>query len=139
MTETLGYTRYGAQGGDGGYAVTASLAQQYPESVVGIHLNAAGAARVAETEQTDEIRAWQRRAAEQRVAETDYFGEQQRKPQMVAFALADNPLGTAAWIVEKMQGWSDSGDDLDKTFSKDQVLMNIMINLTDTAGTAVWF
>jgi len=140
MTDTLGYKRYGAQGGDWGYAVAAALAQQNPESAVGIHLNAAGAAPVPESEQTDEIRAWQRRAAEQRVAETDYFGEQQRKPQTVAFALADNPLGTAAWIVEKMQGWSDSGNDLDKTFSKDQVLTNIMIYLvTDTAGTAVWF
>ena len=44
-TETLGYKQYGAQGGDWGYAVTASLAQQNPESVIGMHLNAAGAAR----------------------------------------------------------------------------------------------
>jgi pimeloyl-ACP methyl ester carboxylesterase len=140
MTENLGYARYGAQGGDWGYAVTAALAQQNPDSIVGIHLNAAGAAPVPESELTDEIRAWQRLAAAQRVAETDYFGEQQHKPQTVAFALADNPLGTAAWIVEKMQGWSDSGDDLDKTLSKDQVLTNVMIYLvTDTAGTAVWF
>lgn len=140
MTEQLGYVRYGAQGGDWGYAVTAALAQEYPQAVIGIHLNAAGAPAVPEPEQTDEIRAWQRLAAQQRLAETDYFGEQQRKPQTVAFALADNPLGTAAWIVEKMQGWSDSGIDLDKTLSRDQVLTNVMIYLvTDTADTAVWF
>jgi microsomal epoxide hydrolase len=140
MTEQLGYARYGAQGGDWGYAVTAGLAQQNPNAVIGIHLNAAGAPALPDTEQTDEVRAWQRLAAQQRTAETDYFGEQQRKPQTVAFALADNPLGTAAWIVEKMQGWSDSSNDLDKTFTKDQVLTNIMIYLvTNTADTAVWF
>jgi pimeloyl-ACP methyl ester carboxylesterase len=39
-----------------------------------------------------------------------------------------------------MQGWSDSGNDFDKTLSKDHVLTNIMIYLvTDTAGSAVWF
>jgi len=140
MTESLGYSRYGAQGGDWGYAVAVSLAEQNPDAMIGIHLNAAGATPVPDAEQTDETRAWQRLAAEQRVAETDYFGEQQRKPQTVAFALADNPLGTAAWIAEKMQGWSDSGNDLDRTLAKEHVLTNIMIYLvTDTAGTAVWF
>jgi|SRR5215469_7359598 len=140
MTEHLGYQRYGAQGGDWGAAVTIALAQQSPQAMTGIHLNAAGAPAISEADQTEEVRAWQRLAAEQRLAETDYFGEQEHKPQTVAFALADNPLGTAAWIAEKMQGWSDSSSDLDKTFSKDQLLTNIMIYLvTDTADTAVWF
>lgn len=140
MTGVLGYKQYGAQGGDWGYAVTVSLAEQFPESVRGIHLNASGGGLGPEAERTDEERNWLRLSTEQRTAETDYFGEQQRKPQTVAFALSDNPLGTAAWIVEKMQGWSDSGPELDRTLSKDQVLTNIMIYLvTDTAGTGVWF
>ena len=69
-----------------------------------------------------------------RTAETDYFNEQQHKPQTVAFALYDNPVGAAAWIAEKMKGWSDAG------FTEDQTLTNVMIYLvTDTMGTGVWF
>jgi microsomal epoxide hydrolase len=58
----------------------------------------------------------------------------------VSLALSDNPVGTAAWIVEKFKAWSDSGDDLDKTFTKDQVLTNIMIYLiTGSEATGLWF
>jgi pimeloyl-ACP methyl ester carboxylesterase len=72
--------------------------------------------------------------------ERDYFNEQQHKPQTVAFALTDNPLGTAAWITEKLRLWSDSGAGLDPVFTKDQVLTDVMIYLvTDTIGTSVWF
>jgi microsomal epoxide hydrolase len=140
MTDVLGYKKYGAQGGDWGNAVTTQLARQFPASLAGIHLNAAGGAQVPEAEQTDEIRAWQRTATAYRARELDYFGEQQNKPQTVAFALADHPLGAAAWIVEKLKVWSDSGDDLDQTFTKDQVLTNVMLYLvTDTIATGVWF
>jgi pimeloyl-ACP methyl ester carboxylesterase len=141
MTEVLGYQKYGAQGGDWGNSITTQLARQFPNSLVGIHLNAAGgAAQIPEAELTDELRAWQRAAAAYRGREIDYFNEQTNKPQTVAFALADNPVGTAAWIAEKMKVWSDSSDNLDATFTKDQVLTNVMIYLvTDTAATGIWF
>jgi len=141
MTDVLGYKKYGAQGGDWGNAVTTQLARQFPASLAGIHLNGAGGvAQVPEAEQTDEIRAWVRAVTAFRAREMDYFGEQQNRPQTVAFALADNPLGAAAWMIEKLKVWSDSGDDLDKTFTKDQVLTNVMLYLvTDTVGTGVWF
>ena len=140
MTGVLGYQKYGAQGGDWGQSVTLQLAAQFPESLIGIHLNAAGGGLATDGAPTDEERAWQRSSTAYRTAELDYFNEQQHKPQTVAFALSDNPLGTAAWIVEKMKVWSDSDDDLDSTLSKDQILTNVMIYLvTDTAATGVWF
>lgn len=133
MTKVLGYSKYGAQGGDWGSTVTTNLGAEYADSVVGIHLNAAGGRAAQENPSTEE-RAWQQKVAEQSNDELDYFREQQHKPQTVAFALSDNPLGAAAWIVEKMQGWSESG------FSNDQYLTNIMIYLvTDTVGTGIWF
>jgi microsomal epoxide hydrolase len=139
MTEKLGYAKYGAQGGDWGNAVTTNLAAEHPEALVGIHLNAAGA-RPLPPQPIEEERAWQQKVIEQRNAEIDYFNEQQHKPQTVAFALYDNPVGAGAWIVEKLQNWSDSTADLDKTFTKDQVLTNVMIYLvTDTMSTGVWF
>jgi microsomal epoxide hydrolase len=142
MTQVAGYNKYGAQGGDWGQAVTVQLAVQFPNDLLGIHLNAAGAggAAVPEAERTEEVRTWMRDAAAYRIAELDYFNEQQHKPQTVAFALSDNPVGTAAWIAEKLKSWSDSGDDLDRTFTKDQVLANIMWYLVSgTEGSSVWF
>ena len=140
MTEVLGYAKYGAQGGDWGNAVTIQLAREYPASMIGIHLNAAGAAAAADAEPSEEAREWLRAAAGYRALEMDYFNEQQHKPQTVAFALSDHPLGAAAWMVEKFKVWSDSGNDLNQTFTKDQVLTNVMLYLvTDTVGTGIWF
>ena len=136
----LGYQRYGAQGGDWGNAVTIQLAVQFPNDLIGIHLNAAGARPVPDAERSDEERTWLRAAAEYRQVEMDYFNEQSHKPQTIAFTLSGNPVGTAAWIVEKLKVWSDSGDDLDRTFTKDQVLSNVMWYLVSgTEWSSVWF
>ena len=140
MTEVLGYLKFAAQGGDWGSAVTTQLAREYPGSLLGIHLNAAGGPVPTEGEPTEEVREWQRASNAYRVQEFDYFNEQQHKPQTVAFALSDNPVGAAAWIAEKFKAWSDSGNNLDQTFSKDQILTNVMWYLvTETTGTGVWF
>jgi len=140
MTEVLGYAKYGAQGGDWGNAVTVQLARENPGNLLGIHLNGTGAAVSNDGEQTEEVREWQRTSTAYRALELDYFNEQQHKPQTVAFALSDNPVGAAAWIVEKFKSWSDSGNNLDQTFSKDQILTGVMLYLvTETMGTGVWF
>jgi pimeloyl-ACP methyl ester carboxylesterase len=142
MTETLGYPKFGAQGGDFGFLVTAQLARQYPSSLLGVHFNGLneGGAPPPETEQTSEELAWRRSIIPFLATERDYFFEHQRKTQTVTFALTDNPLGTAAWMVEKMKGWSDSPDPLEPAFTKDQVLTNVMIYLvTNTIGTSIWY
>ena len=140
MTEVLGYSKYGAQGGDLGSGVTAQLARQYPDSLLGVHFNGIGGPPPPEAEQTEEERTWVRTVNAFVAAERDYFNEHQHKPQTVAFALTDSPLGTAAWITEKLRLWSDSGATLDPVFTKDQVLTDLMIYLvTDTIGTSVWF
>lgn len=139
MTRVLGYSRFGAQGGDWGNAITLALAREFPQSVAGIHLNSVGGGAPT-GDLTDEERKWQQAATTYRSQEIDYFNEQQRKPGTVAFALYDNPLGAAAWIVEKFKVWSDSGNDIESSFTKDQLLTNVMIYLvTDTTATAVWF
>jgi epoxide hydrolase len=140
MTEVLGYAKYGAQGGDVGNGVTNQLAHAYPDSLLGIHFNGLGVPPPPEAEQTPEEREWARTVNAFVAVERDYYNEQQHKPETVAFALTDNPLGTAAWIAEKLKLWSDSPDPLDPVFTKDQVLTNIMIYLvTDTIGTSAWF
>ena len=140
MTAVLGYTKYGAQGGDWGNAITIQLAVQFPGDLTGIHLNSASVGGAPDNQRSEEERAWLREVAVYRQNELDYFFEQTHKPQTVGFALADNPVGTAAWITEKLKVWSDSGDDLDKTLSKDQVLANVMWYLvTQSEASGVWF
>jgi pimeloyl-ACP methyl ester carboxylesterase len=84
-------------------------------------------------------RAWMRASAAYRATEGDYAGEHGNKPETVAFALAENPVGTAAWIVEKLKGWSDSGNNIESAFTKDEILSNVMVYLvTDSAPTSIW-
>jgi microsomal epoxide hydrolase len=140
MTSVLGYQKFGAQGGDWGSTVTTLLARAFPDSMIGIHLNAAGGGIGNAADATEEERNWQRVSTAYRTAETDYFNEQQHKPATVAFALYDNPLGAAAWITEKFRVWTDSGTAVEPVVSKDQILTNVMIYLvTDTTATGVWF
>jgi epoxide hydrolase len=146
MTGVLGYRHYGSQGGDLANAIQIQLGRTYPNSLVGVHFNGigtgAGAALLPlppESEQTLEERAYARALAAYRATEVDYLNEQRNKPQTVALALSDSPIGAAAWIVEKLKGWSDSPT-LEPVFTKDQVLTNVMIYLvTNTVGTAAWF
>jgi pimeloyl-ACP methyl ester carboxylesterase len=142
MTEVLGYAQYGAQAGDIGGAVTGQLARQFPQSLVGAHYNglAEGGPAPPEADQVPEERAWRREVASYIATERDYFNEHQHKPQTIGFPLTDSPLGTAAWIVEKLKNWSDSDDISEPAFTKDQVLTNVMIYLvTNTIGTSIWF
>jgi pimeloyl-ACP methyl ester carboxylesterase len=141
MTEVLGYPKYGAQGGDIGSRVTVQLALNHRESMVGVHFNglAEGREPPADAEQTPDERAWRRAVAAYLSTERDYFNIQIHKTQTIAFALSNNPLGTAAWIVEKLKAWSDSARPFEPAFTQDQVLTNVMIYLvTNTIGSSVW-
>jgi microsomal epoxide hydrolase len=140
MTSVLGYSKFGAQGGDWGNAITTELARVFPESMIGIHLNGAGGGIGNLAEASDEERLWQQAVTAYRATELDYFNEQQHKPGTVGFALYDNPIGAAAWIVEKFRVWTDSGTALAPVVSMEQILTNVMIYLvTDTTATGVWF
>jgi microsomal epoxide hydrolase len=54
--------------------------------------------------------------------------------------MMDSPVGVAAWIIEKMRGWSDiKNNDIESVYSKDTLLSNIMVYLvTKTFNTASW-
>jgi pimeloyl-ACP methyl ester carboxylesterase len=98
----LGYTRYVAQGGDQGAAVTDAMGRQAPEGLIGIHMNLlvtalGGGAMPAETEA-------ERAALEQtktfRATGFGYFLEQATRPQTIGYALLDSPLALAAWMLD---------------------------------------
>jgi len=102
LMHRLGYTRYVAQGGDQGAAVTDAMGRQAPEGLAGIHMNLlvtalGGGAMPADTEQ-------ERAALEQtktfRATGFGYFLEQATRPQTIGYALLDSPLALAAWMLD---------------------------------------
>ena len=106
----LGYTRYVAQGGDWGNAVTEQMALLAPAGLVGIHTN------MPATVPTDVAKALQYGepppaglSAEEKGAwdQLDFFYkhglgyalEMANRPQTL-YALADSPIGLAAWMLD---------------------------------------
>jgi pimeloyl-ACP methyl ester carboxylesterase len=142
MTEVLGYARFGAHGGDIGAMVANRLALEHPERLVGIHVTRAadpyvgpGAPPLTEAEQAPvEARAhWHE-------VEGGYVHLQRTRPQTLTHGLADSPVGLAAWIVEKWRAWSDCDGDLQRRFTKDQLLTTVMLYwLTGTIGSSFRF
>ena len=131
MTEGLGYRRFGAQGGDWGSGVTFRLGYAYPEEVVGIHVTMAGGAGQhpgpGERELSEAERAFLEREEHWWQSEQGYMHIQRTKPQTLSYGLNDSPAGLAAWIVEKWRTWSDCDGDVERRFTKDELLTNITI------------
>jgi len=138
MADTLGYRRFAAAGGDLGSPVTRRLALAHPDLVVGMHLTDVGYPTAdqpdlsdAEQRYLDAVRDWSAR-------EGAYMMLQSTKPQTLAYGLTDSPAGLAAWIVEKFRAWSDCGGDVERRFSKDELLTTIMIYwVTETVTSSV--
>lgn len=141
LMAALGYPRFMAQGGDWGGLVTSWLGLDHPDQVVAIHLNMIGLRPTPVTPQSDEERAWLADTAARMQSGGAYFMQQATKPQTLALAVSDSPVGVAAWILEKFHGWSDlSAGDLDAVYGKDRLLTNVMIYLvTDSFATGVWY
>jgi microsomal epoxide hydrolase len=140
MTEVLGYRRYAAQGGDIGFSVTLYQAVDFPKSVSGIHINLATVPTPTKAQTTPAVAAWQKGADAYFAAQMDYLRLQMNKTASLAPALADSPMGTAAWISEKFWAWSDNDGRLENAISKDQLLTDIMLYLvTDSIDTSLWF
>ena len=126
----LGYRRYGAQGGDWGSMVSSQVALVDPAHVVGIHLNLVIAgppegedfSKLTEAEQLG-----LRDVARYQEVDSGYAKIQGTKPQTLGYGLNDSPAGLLAWIVEKFRTWSDCGGDVERSFTRDELLTNVML------------
>lgn len=128
----LGYARFGAQGGDWGAGVSTWLSLLHPEIILGLHLNyipgsykpylSDDARELSETEKAFFVskESWEQ-------TEGGYGHAQATKPQSLAFGLNDSPIGLAAWIIEKFRDWSDCDGEVERRFTKDELLTNVMI------------
>jgi pimeloyl-ACP methyl ester carboxylesterase len=144
LMHRLGYSRYVAQGGDVGAAVTDAMGRQAPEGLLGIHMNllvtVLGGPQATESEQ-------ERAAAEQlatfRASGFGYFLEQATRPQTIGYALLDSPVAMAAWLLDHD---TDSYYKISRAFvegqpagnlTRDHILDNITLYwLTGTGASA---
>ncbi len=132
LMTALGHSRYFAQGGDIGSGVGTWLARLYPEAVRALHLNfvsdsfqpslteADRPLSAAETEWLEARARWAER-------EGGYSHIQATRPQTLAYALTDSPVGLAGWLLEKFFAWSDGGDELTQRFDLDELLTNVSV------------
>ena len=141
MSSVLGYPRYAAQGGDWGSLVTSWLGVDAAPHVVAIHLNMMGLRPhlgEGSAPLTPEEEAWVVRTRERLNRETGYQAIQGTKPQTLAIALTDSPVGLAAWIAEKFHGWSQPAAD-GPPFSLEQIITDVMIYWrTGSVNSASW-
>jgi len=101
LMHRLRYTRYVAQGGDVGAAVTDAMGRQAPEGLLGIHMNllvtVLAGPQPAESEQE---RAAAAQLATFRESGFGYFLEMATRPQTISYALLDSPVALAAWLLD---------------------------------------
>ncbi|MFG2453812.1 epoxide hydrolase family protein [Streptomyces sp. NPDC048512] len=148
LMERLGYRRYGAQGGDWGGAVSRELGRAHPDRLIGVHLNllpgssattepTAGELAALSPEERERTRASWRRGQDWNREESGYAAIQATRPQTLAYALTDSPVGQLAWIAEKFRQWTDSGDRPEDAVDRDLLLTDVMLYwLTGTAGSS---
>ena len=146
MTQNLGYTKFAAQGGDIGSGVTARLGYAHADTLYGIHLTSItrptpylgpGSSPLTDAEQALIIQRDKWFADE-----GGYNHIQGTKPQTLAYGLNDSPAGLAAWIVEKYRTWSDCGGDVEKSYTKDELLTIVTIywvTQTISSSTRMYF
>ncbi len=130
MTEELRYSRYGAQGGDWGSMISARLGANHADHVCAIHINFACIPIPAPEEEvsilSQEDQVALRASSDFDHKEGAYHLVQETKPDSLTIGQSDSPAGIAAWIIEKFRTWSDCDGNLEKKYSKDQLLTNIM-------------
>lgn len=144
----LGYTRFVSQGGDCGSVISHRMAMQKVPGLIGIHVNmpatvpaelqpllaqglpAPAGLPAPEKAAYDQLNDFYQN-------NTGYAAMMVTRPQTVGYALADSPVGQAAWMYDKIAQWTYSGGDPEKSLTRDEILDDISLYwLTDSATSA---
>ena len=152
MTTKLGYDHYVVQGGDWGSQIARHLAEDFPKSVVAMHVNMTA---IAPSKDFTDPRtylmlltmardlSWLGRftlsARDNHALDrlksylgvgSGYFVQQGTKPHTLGLALQESPVGVLSWIIEKMWEWSHHSDEdlfVDNGITKDEMLGNVTL------------
>ncbi len=146
MQEVLGYRKFAAQGGDWGSIITHQLGHKHAEKLYGVHMNMAinlnlwGGRFPEASEYGPDEQGWYERSMRFISDGSGYSAMQTTRPQTLAYAMNDSPAGLCAWILEKRRAWSDCDGEVEKRFSKDDLLATMTIYwATESYGTSARF
>ena len=139
MTQVLGYKKYIAHGSDFGAHIISWIGYDFPKYLIGIHINIL-IVRHPDGPRTLKEKIWEKKFIKNQKKEDGYRTQQATKPQTLSYAMMDSPIGIAAWILEKIHGWSDKKNfNINKFSIKEILITNIMIYLvTKTFNTSTW-
>jgi pimeloyl-ACP methyl ester carboxylesterase len=141
----LGYERYVSQGGDWGSVVADAMARQAPPGLLGIHVNmpptvpgdvakAIDDGDPAPAGLSDDERAAFGSLSTFFAKNAGYGVMMATRPQTVGYGLSDSPAGLAAWMYDKFAQWTYSGDEPERSLTRDEMLDDISLYwLTNTA------
>jgi pimeloyl-ACP methyl ester carboxylesterase len=143
MRDVLGYDKFAAGGGDWGALLTAQLGHKYAQHLIGVYMHLMAPLDLFNGALPEEKlygpgeEGWYQRNQDFFAGESGYSAIQSTKPQTLAFALNDSPAGLCAWILEKRRTWSDCEGDVERRFSKDDLLTTMSIYwFTQSFGTS---
>jgi pimeloyl-ACP methyl ester carboxylesterase len=141
LMEGLGYPRYGLQANDVGAVISGWLALDFPERVIAFQtlMPTFPSPDFGEGQppMTEAERAFAAAVAAWGKEEGGYDAIQATRPQTLAYGVHDSPVGLMAWIVEKWRAWTDPNGDIEKYFSRDELLTNVMVYwVTETANSS---
>ena len=129
MNDVLGYTQFVIAGGDGGSPLAQTMAIDYPEAIKAIYITDAGwhAQGVDLSTLSKREKKYAEKGKQEFMQQGAYAMVQTTKPQTLAYALNDSPAALASWILDRFYFWCDADGDIEKSFTKDELLTNIMI------------
>lgn len=140
MTEILGYDQFVIAGGDGGSPLAQVMAIDHPESVSAIYLTDLGwqNSSIDQTSLSHKEKHYLEETRKLFMKQSAYVMLQATKPQTLAYSLNDSPVGLASWMLDRFYFWCDCQGDLEKSFSKDELLTNLMIYwVTQTIASSI--
>ncbi len=143
MREVLGYERFGAHGDDFGAVITAQLGHKYAQHLVGVHftlmapLDIGTKGPVPPSEYGPDEQEKLQRTLRFFQEGSGYSNLQSTRPQTLTYGLNDSPAGLCSWILEKRRAWSDCDGDVEKVFTKDELLTTMTLYwATQSFGTS---
>jgi pimeloyl-ACP methyl ester carboxylesterase len=132
LMQRLGYDRYGAAGGDWGAIITSDLLRSGAGTGVrGLYLTMPLGEPPEEsddpeaglrTSERQGLRDW---TTHQAAGTVIHLPLNTTRPHTMAFAMNDSPAGLAAWLVDMYRSFSDCDGDIERCFTKDELLANV--------------
>lgn len=127
----LGYSRYFIEGSDWGQIIAPRIALRDAAHVAGLHIPACGPATAPDPATAPTVNR-----AVDAAHNLGYQEIQATKPQTLGVGLSDSPVGLASWIIDKWFAWSDHDGELEKIYSRDDLITNVMLYWLTNSGTS---